>query len=54
MHFNCEYNIDDDESSPEEEPTDLFSLIDVCLLPHPDADHNTVYHCDTDNMDYVC
>ena len=51
LHFNCEYNFDDAEDSPEED-NELFTITDVSLLPHPDADHNSVYHCETENMDY--
>ena len=52
LHFNCEYNVDDGEDSTDEDD-ELFSITDVSLLPHPDADHNSVYHCETENMDYV-
>ena len=53
MHFNCEYEIDDDEDSTDEENNEIFSITDICLLPHPDAEHTNVYHCETENMDYV-
>lgn len=52
LHFNCEYNIDEDEDSPDEEDDELFTITDISLLPHPDADHTAVYHCETENMDY--
>ena len=52
LHFNCEYNVDDGEDSTDEDD-EIFSITDVSLLPHPDADHNTVYHCEAENMDYV-
>lgn len=53
LHFNCEYNPEDSIESKDEHGVHLFTIIDVCLLPHPDADHSNVYHCETENMDYV-
>lgn len=53
LHFNCEYEIDDGDDSTDEEESQLFSITDVGLLLHPDADHTNIYHCETENMDYV-